>query len=352
MSLKLCFKTFVSGIALLAGLSACGGSGSSGSDSGRPKIAFLLYTTTLAFAQEMGQGFQAGAQLAGGVDAAVTGPQVQDAPRQVEIFKGLTKSAKDGISVSATEPELLARPLAEAGKDGIPLIAVESPPAAGSGLKLYIGNDNEALGQRLADEAIKRLPPNATGKIILGTNAPGVPSLERRTEGLRSEFAKKVPNVHVMGPFDVKSEVPANKVAWQQLVAANPDALAFLGTGDMDAFNLAAVRRETKGKWLAGGFGLGQPTLQAVRDGDVFASMSPEHYVKGAIAGWLEAKHAKDDKPMPEGWIYTPGLLVTSGNVDEIVNRQSSEASKLAWFKPQLDKMTADLKPYLRPLRG
>ena len=53
---------------------------------------------------------------------------------------------------------------------------------------------------------------------------------------------------------------------------------------------------------------------------------------------------------MPEGWIYTPGLLVTSTNVDEIIARQASDESKLAWFKPQIDKIVSDLNAHTRPL--
>jgi ribose transport system substrate-binding protein len=144
--------------------------------------------------------------------------------------------------------------------------------------------------------------------------------------------------------------VGANKVAWQKLVAANTAAVAFMGTGDVDAYNLAAIRGEAKAGWLAGGFGLDPRTLEGVRAGQLFASVSPEHFVKGALAGWLAANHAKTGKALPEGWIYTPGLVVTSANIDQIVHRQTSEATKLEWFKPQIDKMTADHKPYLKPL--
>jgi len=53
---------------------------------------------------------------------------------------------------------------------------------------------------------------------------------------------------------------------------------------------------------------------------------------------------------LPEGWIYTPGLLVTSTNVDEIIARQASDESKLAWFEPQIDKIVSDLNAHTRPL--
>jgi len=342
-----------SALVLLGGLGACKGSEpDKGTDGGTPKIAFIVQNTSLSYAKEMGRGFEAGAKLSGGVEATVTGPQVSDGSKQVEIFRSLKGTTTGGISVAAQEPELFAPDLAEAGKGGLPLIAVDIPPAAGSGLKLYIGNDNRALGRDIAMEAIKRLPPNAAGKVIIGTNAPGLPALEHRADGIRAAFAEKLPKVRVMGPFDTHFEVPANKAAWQGLVKANPGALAFMGTGDIDAFNLAAIRDETKGTWLAGGFGLDERTLTGVKAGKLFAAMSPEHYVKGALAAWLAAERAKRGTAMPEGWLYTPGLAVTAANVDEIMKRQSSESAKIEWFGPQIRKMTADLKPYLRPMPG
>lgn len=163
-------------------------------------------------------------------------------------------------------------------------------------------------------------------------------------------FAQRLPNVRVMGPFDTQLDPPANLSAWQVLVAANPDAVAFLGTGDLDAINLASIRTSTGGTWLAAGYSVDRRALQAVKDGQLFAVVSPDHFLTAALAGWLLAQHAKGAAPLPEGWYAQPGLLVTSANVDQISQRESSDANKLAWFKPQLDRATANLAPYLRPL--
>src|SRR5256885_2317517 len=89
--------------------------------------------------------------------------------------------------------------------------------------------------------------------------------------------------------------------------------------------------------------------LPARASGDVVLG-SPEPFTKGAIAGRLQAQHAKDGKPLPTGWIYTPGLAVNKGNIDEITKRQESDANKQAWFAPKIDEILTDKKEYLRPL--
>jgi ribose transport system substrate-binding protein len=77
--------------------------------------------------------------------------------------------------------------------------------------------------------------------------------------------------------------------------------------------------------------------------------MSPEHFVKGCLAGRLQAKHAKSGKPLPEGWLYTPGLAVNEANIDAVIARQASSEAREAYFAPQIDKILGD-KSYLRPL--
>ncbi|WP_186762726.1 sugar ABC transporter substrate-binding protein [Lentzea tibetensis] len=310
----------------------------------------MSQNTSRDFSNEMSDGFTAGAQIAGGVEFVVTGPPTHDGLKQVELFRELTTKAKGGIGVSAVAPELLAAPMGKVTESGIPVIAVAGGQIApGAGVKLLLENDNYELGQMLADEAIKRLPAASTGKVVLGSNSPAQPALDQRAQGMRDRFAEKLPSVRVIGPLDTQRDAPPNLVAWRTLADANPDAVAFLGTGDIDAVNLATVRADTKGKWLAGGFSLDPRALQGIKDGNLFASVSAEHFVKGAAAGWLLAQHAKDVRQLPEGWLVTPGLVVSSSNVDEIAQRQAAK-DKQSWFRPQVDAVITDVEKHLRPL--
>jgi ribose transport system substrate-binding protein len=166
---------------------------------------------------------------------------------------------------------------------------------------------------------------------------------------MRDQFAKRLPRVTVIGPFDTKQDTVANLAAWRILVEANPHALAFLGTGDADGWNLAALRRQTRGKWLGGAYDLDPRSLQAVKEGNLLL-VSPEHFVKGALAGQLQARHARDGTPLPTGWLFTPGLDVTAANIDQIIARQASTSRREAWFAAQVDQIVHHLNNYLRPL--
>jgi ribose transport system substrate-binding protein len=332
------------------GVAGCGGDSPVESPAGeRPKVAIVLSSAQVSAGKELGGGFKTGAEV-GGADAVVSGPPLADPPKQAEIFKEMTNSARGGVAIQASNPELIAGELAAAAKAGFRVIAVDIKPAATSGLKTYVGNDNQLLGTMIADELIKRLPAGSTGTVLVGTTRPGLPVMEQRILGIRSEFAKRLPGVKVAGPFDTQTDAAANLAAWKRLAAATPGALAFIGVGSTDGGSIAAVRAETKGAWLAAGFDLDAKALAGLKDGHLVAIASPEHYLTGAVAGWLQARHARDKSALPEGWIQTPNLVITSANMDEIIARQQSDADKAAWFKVNLEKITKDVAAYTKPL--
>jgi ABC-type sugar transport system substrate-binding protein len=233
---------------------------------------------------------------------------------------------------------------------GIPIVALDTVPLPGSKVDLYVGNDNYELGTQLADEAIKRLPPGAKGTVVLGVPNPGVPVLDMRAKAIKDTFAKKLPGIVVKGPFQTFSDPGQSYNAWSSQVRANSRALAFLGVGDADSYSLAKLKRETKGTWLSGGFDLDAKTLEAVKDGTNFATISPEHYLKGYVAMRLLAEAVKKGADLPKGWFYTPGLIVDSANIDAIQSRQQSDASRRAGIADEARKLFADPGGQLRPL--
>jgi ribose transport system substrate-binding protein len=339
-------------VALMAlGSAACGGE-SGAEKTGPPRIAFVLATTELSFAVAMADGFRAGAARVGGVTVDVTGPPIVDGAKQLQMLheaKQLQmlheaeRTAKDGISVFTLTPDVASPAMADAVEADIPMIAVDNPPMSTTGVKLFVGNDNYQLGRLLAREVVAKLPSGAgvDGKVVIGNNAPGVDVLDKRAKGMRDELKEKLPGVTVLGPFDTKQEIAANLAAWRTLVSANKDAIAFLGTGDADGFNLATIRRERKATWPAGAFDIDPKSLKAVKSGDLVL-VSPEHFLKGEVAGWLQAQHAKSGEPLPEGWVYIPGLAVNSANIDAVLARQASAESIAKAVAGQLDTIIGD----------
>ncbi|MGI5507129.1 sugar ABC transporter substrate-binding protein [Lentzea sp. CA-135723] len=330
-------------VLLIAG---CGGEQTSDDP---PTIGFVSQNTSRDFSKEMSEGFRAGAAISGGVRTETTGPDTHDGLKQAALLRDLATRAKGGIGLSAVAPELVAEPMAQVVDQGVPMIAVAGGQIApGSGVGLLIENDNYELGRVLADATVERLPADSAGKVVIGSNSPAMPALDARSLGLRERLAERLPKLQVIGPLDTGRDLGANLATWRRLADANPDAVALLGAGDVDAINLARVHQEKGAAWLAGAFSLDTKALQGVKDGHLFATVSAEHFLKGAVAGWLLAEHTKG-RPLPEGWIVSPGLLVQASNVDEVVRRQATEESRLAAARPQIDELIGSAK-HLRPL--
>jgi ribose transport system substrate-binding protein len=313
-------------------------------------VSLLVASRQISVSTEMGEGFEAGVAQIPGATAVVTGPDVSNGPVAVQMFDGLTRSSPGGISVFTLSPDLFVGPVADAVHAGIPVIAVDNPLQDSSDVTLFIGNDNYELGQLLARQVVAEMNPRPTsGTVVLGTSVPGVPVLDQRATGLRAEFEQLLPGVTVLGPFDTKIEVDLNLAAWRVLVEGHPEAVAFVGTGDADSYHLGELHHDSAASWIGGGFDLDRRSMEAVRNGDVVL-VSPEHFLKGVIAGRLQAAHLGNSGELPEGWIYLPGLAVDRTNIGEVIARQSSAESKRRWFHDQAEEIINHLPAHTRPL--
>jgi ABC-type sugar transport system substrate-binding protein len=345
-------------VATVATVAACGGSsndgggggGGGGKDPSDVNIAFIAADGSQNFSQEM----MAGAEAAGkelGVDVAVLAPTKLDGPAQVKMFQDATRTATDGIAVFTLTPDLLIRAEAQAVGQGLPVLAVDTAPPPDTRITSYVGNDNLGAGSLLAQAAIDAMGPaeaSGSGSVVIGTTVPGVPVLDFRAQGMKDTFAQGAPGFTVLGPFDSKPDPTQNSQAWSNLVNAHSDSRVFLGTGDPDNASLARINRDTGGQYLTGAFDLNQAGLQAVQDGTNFALVDPQHFLKGYVAARLLIEHALNGTDLPQGWWVSPSELVTKDNVQEIMDRQESSDTKLAWYRDVIDQEFAN--PPVKPL--
>ncbi len=338
-------------------LAACGGGATSTSGTGTPTsknpadihVGFVSETSSEDFAAEMA----AGAQYAANqfhVSAQIVAPANENDEQSVSLFQGLTRTARDGIAVETLAPALFIRAEANAVSQGIPVIAVDTAPPAGTNITTYVGNDNFAAGETLAQEAIKHLAKNAKGTVVVGIDTPGIPPLEYRFQGIKQAFKDALPGVTVLGPYDSQQEPDQNYQAWNNLIKAHPGALAYIGVGDPDNSSLARIKEANKGTYLTSAFDLDPTALQAVANGTNYALLDPEHFLKGYVAMRLLIEHALYGTTIPTGW-WNPGdLLVNQSNVQQIITRQKTLASKGAFYLPIITKEFADPAAQIKPL--
>ncbi|MDN3357366.1 sugar ABC transporter substrate-binding protein [Actinomadura sp. DC4] len=336
---------------LVLGLTAACGDGGSGSGSGKKlKMGIAVPNNSLNFAREMYQGATAAAQHAGNIDFKVVGPPNTDGPAEVQLFQNLVVTHRDGVVLFNLDPPIFTRPAAQAVGQGVPVVALDTAPTPGSKVDFFVGTDNYELGGLLAQAAVKKLGAGAKGTVVIGQTDLGVPVLDNRVKGIKETFAKLAPGIRTAGPFHTYSDPAQNYNAWIAQVHAHPDALAFLGVGDADSYDLAKIKQQEKGKYLTAGFDVDPKTLQAVKDGTNFAGIDPEHFLKGYISTAVLAQYVRDGKKLPKGWFKTPGQVVDSGNIDQVIAREKTPQAAYDTYKPQIDKLMSDIGANIRPL--
>jgi ABC-type sugar transport system substrate-binding protein len=313
------------------------GSGTCDTANKKLNLAFVYASTTQNPFQEMALGAQAAADADGNINLSLQAPTGIDGPKQVALFQAAARTATDGVAYMTVTPDLFVRPLNDATGAGVPVIAVDAGPPPGTNVKTFVANSNTKLGVLLG-EAFVAQNPKADGEVVLGNDIPSLQLLVQRLAGVQSVLKSKLPNAKVVGPLDVKSEPTENFNAWKSTVQAHPDAIAFIGVGGQDGVSLPLIAKQTGKKFLAGSADLPPEALQAVKDGQVFALSSPEHWMKGYIALHLLIKAKRTCTAVPEGWWDSGNLLVDKSNIDEIMGRQQSPATRTAWFKKEIDK--------------
>ncbi|MEU9283497.1 substrate-binding domain-containing protein [Streptomyces sp. NPDC048275] len=338
-------------LALLAA-AGCGSSSGSGGKNGELNMGIAVANISLNFAHEMVLGAESAASHAGKVNFKAVGPPNTDGPAEVQLFQNLTARAKDGIVLENLDPPIFTRPAARAVDQGIPIVALDTSPTDGSKVNFYVGNDNYALGELMAQEALKRLGDDPQGQIVIGVPNPGTPVLDNRAKGIADTFEKQAPNVEILGPFQTYSDPGQNYSSWSAQVNAHPEALAFLGVGDADSYNLAKIKKAERGNWLTAGFDVDPKTLDAVKDGSNFVTIDPQHFLKGYLSTAMLIEAVRDNGgKLLQGWFLSPGGVVDQSNIDEIITRQKSAQAAYDWYKPAIDKLLGDQKAQLKPLK-
>ena len=311
------------------------------------KLGYVLHGLN-DFTQVIKQGAE-DAALAESVSVNVVGPAGFSTADAIAMFEGLTQKRVDGLVVVPMPGEVWVTPIRQATEVGIPVLTanVTSPKSTATA---WFGQDEFASGVILATELRKFLATQnrSEGRIIVGMCAPGVGVLVERYQGFKQGMAGT--KYQISEPFDVNTENTANYGAWENLAGANPDIVAIVGLCSMDLPNLAKLKVRTKGQWLVAGYDLGRETLDAIKAGTVQVVVGQHPYLQGFLPIAALARHLRDQRPLPQGWIDIGTEVVTRENVEAIYGRETDEQKQKAWYADHVARHFADLNALAKPL--
>ncbi|HWD38463.1 MAG TPA: substrate-binding domain-containing protein [Fimbriimonas sp.] len=118
-----------------------------------------------------------------------------DREMQIQIVENAINKKVDGIVLAPLDAQALAKPVAEAGKAGIPVVIIDSGLKGDADFVSYIATDNEKGGMKAADELSKAL--NGKGNVVMLRYEEGSASTEDREKGFLEEIAKS-PGIKVV----------------------------------------------------------------------------------------------------------------------------------------------------------
>jgi ABC-type sugar transport system substrate-binding protein len=317
------------------------------------QIAFVVGNMTAgAPVWSMTMGGKYASDDVGGMVVTVSGPTPPNPAAEVKLLQTAIASHPAGIVFENLAPPMFTQLEAQAIGKGIPIVALDTPPMPASKVTLYVGSDNIGLGATEAQQIIKQLPANTSGTVIVVDANHGSPVFDVRAKSAADTVAKALPKVKVItvnAPCLAGLDAACSS-AVAAAIKASSHLVAVLGTGSLDSVMAAQVKKAQGGTFLIVGLVLSPAMLQAIKNGTILCTVSPEQYLEGYIAMRFMADSLKSGKALPTGWFDLPGLVVDKSLVDVITTRQASDATMRAWLRPEIARIFANVSPYMKPL--
>jgi ABC-type sugar transport system substrate-binding protein len=310
------------------------------------EIAYVLHGLN-TFTERMKTGAEDAARDYG-VTLEVFGDASFDTPTHQAFFETALQRGFDGIAVVTLPGDQWITPIQQAVDAGVPLVGA-NVTGLETALTAWVGQDEYNSGVILGGELLKQLEAEGVteGNIAVGICSAAAKVLQDRDAGLRKAFEGT--SFEVLEAQEVLIPVPDNYGRWENVMAANPDAVAAVGLCSIDIPNLAQLKERTGGTWLIGGYDLDPPTLQAIKDGWAQVTVGQQEYLQGYLPVRMLAEHLINGTPLVEAWIETPTEVVTIDNVDDYVARQTDNEVQYDYYQDYMDQHYSDLEASGRP---
>jgi len=293
-----------------------------------------------------------GAEDAGkdlGVEVEVVGPTKLEATATIALFEGMLQKKKDGLVVVPVPGAQWIKPIKSATDAGVPVMTANSI-SEGSTASLWVGQDEYQSGVVLAEQMIKQLKAQnkTSGTILVGICAPAMSVLQDRYNGFKKGMTGS--GFAITDAKDVTVSNTTNYGKWESLVPSTPNIVAAVGLCSMDIPNLYKLKQRTKATWLIGGYDLNKETLEAVKSGTCQVTLGQHPYLQGYLPVLALARHLKDNKPLPQGWLDVTTEIVTKENVDSVSPRENDTKVARNWYADFIGKNFGDLNASAKPM--
>ncbi|MEJ5257840.1 MAG: D-ribose ABC transporter substrate-binding protein [Fervidobacterium sp.] len=244
------------------------------------KVGLSLSTLNNPFFVTLRDGAQAAAKELGITLLVV---DAQDKPaKQLNDIEDLIQKKVDLIIINPTDSAAIVPAIEAANKAKIPVITVDRG-AAGGQVVVHIASDNVAGGAMAARFIAQQL--KGTGKVVMLVGIPGTSAARDRGAGFKNEL-KKYPNIKLVAEQVANFNRAEGMRVMENLLQAYPDINAVFAQNDEMALGaIEAIRAAGKlGKIIVVGFDAIPDALNAVKKGEMAATVAQQPYLMGQLA--------------------------------------------------------------------
>jgi ribose transport system substrate-binding protein len=324
----------------------------SGAATSTPKLAMIVAANNQNAFQEMADGAIVAAKNYGDdLQSLAPASTTDDGTTEVSEFQSAETSSPNGIGIMTTIPPDFGTVESQAEKSGIPVVAVDACPVPTSDVPTCVANDNEQVGEGIATALVKsgKIKKGEKGLVVVGDDIPQLQLLGLRIEGMEKVLKAYDPNLTFTPSQNVTAGPTTNEQAWATLVGKYPNAVLYIAPGDQDAVSFVDIERSTHKHYLVIACDVDPVAIGGVEDGDIFGLGDPHHFLKGYIAMYILNKAARGGA-LIKGW-WNPGSgTITAANIKQIIQRETSNATRYAYYKATLATEIANPSKYLKPL--
>ena len=320
-------------------------------------LGFVTHAQGNPFIQQIIDGAEAAAKDLG-VELEVAQQPGSQAEGQLKLTQNFANAGAQGVATSI-QGEAMTRGLNELVEAGVRIVQFNTLSTNINAP--YVGEKSVESGRVLGRMIVDKLGgADAKGTVIVGICFPGIQVLENRSQGVQ-ESLKAAPGLNVLGPFDVKVSEVENYNRWEQLYAANPEAVAMIGLCAPDIASLGKLNAANGDKFVAGGYDLTEPNLKAIQDGHAFVSIGQSAFVQGYLPIALMVDAIKNDKKLEVGFYDAGAQIVTADSVDmgnglppisfaEAIKLAADPAATAEYYKPWAEKVQANPTAGMQPI--
>ncbi|MBK7405195.1 MAG: substrate-binding domain-containing protein [Phycisphaerales bacterium] len=249
-----------------------------------------------------------------GVDIKVSWqtPPSEDAQRQAQFIDQLVSNGADGITLSASDANVLTDAVNRAVDAGVEFVTFDSDVPKSKRFAYY-GIDDMECGRTLLRELVKFMGEEGTVAVLAGNQ--NAPNLQMRVAGIKEEAAKH-PGIKIKDVYYHGETAPEAAAKVQQVQAANPDITGWCMVGGWPLFTENALEGVYQSAKVISVDHL-PVELKYIRDGQVQALIGQDCYGWGHETVRMLVEKILDGKT-PDKVINTFELpIVTADNVDQ-----------------------------------